>query len=66
MKARKSSQKIYHHAIAQFDRHSIKTYYKRGKTYLKLKEYTKAIDDFNTVLQLEPEDTKAYLIRVYI
>ena len=60
-----NSDRIYLNAIAKYERDLIETYYKRGKTYLKLQEYALAIKDFNTVLKLDPQNTKTYLIRGY-
>ncbi len=38
-------------------------YYQQGKTYNKLKEYQKAINSFNKVLEINPNNAKAYLKR---
>ena len=39
-----------------------KAYYYRGNSYVKLKKYKPAINDFNSVLDLDPEHEKANLM----
>lgn len=43
----------------------LNVYMVRGVTYLRTYEFTKAIDDFETVLQMDPEieEAKAYLFK---
>ena len=56
------SQK-YDRELTEFDRHLVVTYYRRGKTNLKLKNYAAALQDFDAAIKLEPKNVKDYLIR---
>ena len=69
MKARKSSQRIYHHAIADYstaidlDSEDGNAYYHRGNAFNFLQEYKQAIMDYDWCIALEPNHYNAYYNR---
>jgi tetratricopeptide (TPR) repeat protein len=50
-----SQSQHYHQVLTEFDRNLVATYYQRGKTNLKLKNYRAALQDFSTILEIDPQ-----------
>lgn len=49
--------------LEKLDQNNQDIFYLRGINYYLLKEFNKAIDDFNKTLQLDPDHPEAYLYR---